>query len=215
MPRARRARSAAAVGTLVRVCCCASGTHNQGGPTRFVVTRTSYTMHCECAFLPTRLDLTRVVAGPTSPGGDEGGAFHRGARRGERWRLQVHTGVPVASEPPAARARFGGLLVSEADFRAFPAVKERKLHGTTENRMCAARGDQARRCFGGAGRGRHGEEPRRLDCRPSAERQGAVPPMRPLVRAGPPLDPPECYVGGSTRVPLEHHEYSRSTHEHH
>jgi hypothetical protein len=39
--------------------------------------------------------------------------------------------------------------------------------------------------------------------------------MRPLVRSGRPLDPPECYVGGSTRVPLESHEYSRSTHEHH
>jgi hypothetical protein len=36
----------------------------------------------------------------------------------------MHTGVPVASEPPAARAPFWGLFVSESDFRAFPAVKQ-------------------------------------------------------------------------------------------
>jgi hypothetical protein len=30
-----------------------------------------------------------------------------------------------------------------------------------------------------------------------------------------PVGPPECSVRGSTRVPLEYHEYSRSTHEHH
>jgi hypothetical protein len=164
--------------------------------------------------LPTLPDLTRGVSGPTSPGSDEGGAFPRDARRGGRWRPRVHTGGRIASEPPAAWAPFWGLFVSECDFRAFPAVKK-KLRGTTENRMCAARGDQAQRCRGGAGRGRHGEEPRRLDCRPSADRQGAVPPIHPLVRSGPPLDPPECYVGVSTRVPLEHHECSRSTHEHH
>jgi hypothetical protein len=44
--RLRCARSAAAVGTFFRVCCLyRSGTHDEGGPTRFVVTRTSYTMH--------------------------------------------------------------------------------------------------------------------------------------------------------------------------
>jgi hypothetical protein len=33
-----------------RVLLCRSGTHNQGGPTRFVVTRKELRMHCECAF---------------------------------------------------------------------------------------------------------------------------------------------------------------------
>ena len=37
----------------------------------------------------------------------------------------------------------------------------------------------------------------------------------PLSVLGRRSTPPECYVGGSTRVPLESHEYSRSTHEHH
>ena len=90
------------------------------------------------------------------------------------------------------RAPFWGLFVSENNFRAFPAVIKNP-HGMTENRMCAARGDQARRCRRGAGRGRPLEEPRRLGRRPPADRQGAVPPMRPLVRSGLPLDPPECY----------------------
>jgi hypothetical protein len=106
-----------------------------------------------------------------------------------------------ANHPPRGRP-FGVFFVSENNFGT---------HGMTENRMCAARGDQAGRCRGGAGRGRHGEEPRRLDCRRSAARQGAVPPMRPLVRSRLPLDPPEWYVGGSTRVPLEHHEYARTS----
>ena len=162
--RARRARPADAVGTLVRVCCRAAPARTARADQPVSWSRARYlTMHCECAFPPTQPDLTRGVAGPTSPGGDEGGALPRRARRGGRWRPQVHTGVPVASEPPAARAPFWGLFVSEFDFRAFPAVIK-KLHGTTENRMGAARGDQARRCGGGAGGGRHGEEPRRLDC---------------------------------------------------
>jgi hypothetical protein len=110
---------------LSRVLLCRSGTRNEGGPTRFVVTRTELRMHCECAFPPTQPDLTRGVSGPTSPGGDEGGAFPRGACQGGRWRPRVHTGVPVASEPPAARAPFWGLLVSETDFRAFPAVEKK------------------------------------------------------------------------------------------
>ena len=81
-------------------------------------------MLCECAFPPTQPDLTRGVAGPTSNGGDEGGAFPRGARQNERWRPRVHTGVPIASELPAARAPFWGLFVSEPNFRAFAAVKK-------------------------------------------------------------------------------------------
>ena len=121
--RARRARSAGAAGTLVRVCCRAAPARTARADQPVSWSRARYlTMHCECAFPPTQPDLTRGVAGPTSPGGDEGGAFPRRARRGGRWRPQVHTGVPVASEPPAARAPFWGLLVSESDFRAFPAV---------------------------------------------------------------------------------------------
>jgi hypothetical protein len=134
MCRARRARPAAAVGTLVRVGCCAAPASTARADQPVSWTRARYlTMHCECAFPPTQPNLARGVAGPTSHRGDEGGAFPRTARRGARWRPRVHTGVPVASEPPAARAPFGGLFVSENNFRAFPAVKQ-KLHGMTENR---------------------------------------------------------------------------------
>jgi hypothetical protein len=121
--RARRARSAAAVGTLVRVGCCAAPARTARAGQPVWRTRARYrTMHCECAFPPTRPDPTRGAAGPTSHGGDEGGAFPPGARQSGRWRPRVHTGVPIASEPPAARAPFWGLFVSENDFRAFPAV---------------------------------------------------------------------------------------------
>jgi hypothetical protein len=123
--RARRARPAAAVITLVRVCCCAASARTARAGQPVWMTRARYlTMHCECAFPPTQPNLARGVAGQTSHGGDEGGAFPRRARRGARWRPRVHTGVPVASEPPAARAPFWGLFVSENDFRAFPAVKK-------------------------------------------------------------------------------------------
>ena len=125
--RARRARPPDAVGTLVRVCCRAAPARTARADQPVWRTRARYfTMHCECAFPPTRPDLTRGVAGPTSHGGDEGGASPRRARRGGRWRPQVHTGVPVASEPPAARAPFWGLFVSESDCRAFPAVKKNR-----------------------------------------------------------------------------------------
>jgi hypothetical protein len=123
--RARRARSAAAVGTFMRACCCAAPARTARADQHVSWSRARYlTMHCECAFPPTQPDLTRGVAGPTSHGGDEGGAFRRRARRGGRWRPRVHTGVPFASEPPAARAPFWGLFVSKNNFRAFPAVKK-------------------------------------------------------------------------------------------
>jgi hypothetical protein len=102
--------------TRARVLLCRSGTHSEGGPTHFVSRARYLTMHCECAFPPTQPDLTRGVSGPTSPGGDEGGAFARGACRGGRWRPRVHTGVRMATEPPAARAPFWALFCFRSQF---------------------------------------------------------------------------------------------------
>jgi hypothetical protein len=94
------------------------------------------TMHCECAFPPTQLDLTRGVSGPTSPGGDARGAFPRGACQGGRWRPRVHTGVPVATEPPAARAPFCVRIRFSSSFKK-TARKDRKLDVRSSRRSSA------------------------------------------------------------------------------
>jgi hypothetical protein len=125
--RARRARPAASVGTLVRVCCqcCAAPARTAETDQLVSWSHARYlTMHCECAFPPTQLELTRGVAGQTSHGGDEGGAFPRGACQGERWRPPAYLAVLIASEVVTVRRLFWGLFVSELNFRAFPAVKK-------------------------------------------------------------------------------------------
>jgi hypothetical protein len=124
----------------------------------------------------------------------------------------VHVSVPGGTDWERSSDRpsdLWGLFVSENVSRR----KTKNRHRMTEKSMCAARDDPAQRCREGTRRGRQGEEPGRLLCRPSAYRQGALPPMRTLVCSGvPPRSPGvlrtrECSVRGSTRVPLE---YSRS-----
>jgi hypothetical protein len=85
-----RARPAAAVGTFIRVCCCAAPARKTRADQHVSWSRARYlTMHGECAFPPTQRELTRGVAGPTSHGGDEGGAFRRLARQGERREIDI------------------------------------------------------------------------------------------------------------------------------
>jgi hypothetical protein len=132
-------------------------------------------------FPPTQPDLPRGVAGQTSHSGDEGGAFPCGARQC----AVVPAGVPGGTGGERALCiRNLVLSVSRRKTRLNPfKLRDRKS-------MCAARGDAAQRCRGGAGRGRQGEEPRRVVCRHSAYRQGALPPTRTVGCAGmPPRSP--------------------------
>ena len=86
----------------------------------------------------------------------------------------------------------------------FYSVSRRKTTPLRDREStCAARRDPAQRFRGGAARGCQGKEAGRLVCRPSAYRQGALPPMRTVVCAGVPLAPPESPARGSARVPRD------------
>jgi hypothetical protein len=114
-------------------CACAAVPlrHAQPGRTNTFRGHAPVTSRCtaNAPFPPTHLDFTLGVAGPTSHGGDEGGAFPGRARRGGRWRPRMHTGVSVASEPPTARAPFWVLFVPGSDLRAFAAVLKKRRRG--------------------------------------------------------------------------------------
>jgi hypothetical protein len=157
-------------------------------------------MHCECTFPPHQPNLKRVVSGQTSNRGKQGGALPRSARQGARWCTPTYMGVPIGSGVAARVPGFGVLLAAERAVRAFPVACTK----------IEARDDPAQRCCEGARRGRQGEAPRRLACRPPADRQGALP--RTVVCAGgAPIGRTDCFARGSTRVPLE---YSSSTRQH-
>ncbi len=127
----------------------------------------------------------------------------------------MHMGVPIASELPAARAPFWGLFVSQPDFRAFPAVMNLPPP-MTENRsaqLAAIKRDAATSALVADVMAWKNPDASTVDlvlsvkvrCRRCA----------PLSILGCRSIPRSATVGGSTRVPLEYHEYSRSTHEHH
>ena len=104
--------------------------------------------------------------------------------------------------------------VSESDFRAFPAVKKKRTERPKIGcaQLAAIKRDAAAAALVSVVTAKNLDASTadlllcvKVRCRRCA----------PLSVLGLPLDPPECCVDGSTRVPLEHHEYSRSTHEHH